>query len=843
MKRLALSACADLGVLALLGPGGVSIAGVDSRARIVPDSSTVYLTALADSVRATGTRLAIGLPPFGRHLPLLFAVTSLLADTLKIFAQSGGGRTHAGGVLVITHDLELRSRYCDVRVGMEAFDDTYPGSRLLPDGRRVMLRPGLNPVGNSGVCFFLPPVSLPQKINFTPSLIVLDLRYSQWPLRSRDLSRWAMSIDARAGVVALYTIGDQDTRASLGDARYCDVPFDHAAIATCATRVSRIVPSALDGPIEWGLSEAPERLARAHVISDVQNSTDIEQLLTDLSQLLDEHQHSDNLDLQRATWILAVARQMPVPMIWYEEAARTLGRSPLKRLIERLGSMSRDERQLGPVVQTVRMGLQRLYDRLDHMNPRADAMRSQIAKVSVQAGERGVLVLVRDRTVERALRNWLTLDAFSSVDWIQRVTVSSCTTYARNAARRFEVALVNGALPRRYRWIAGASLGDTVHFIAYSEEVPFIDAQLLDVYGEPAIRRRATQRAGAIGALPGASSVSTIKTDHPDDNVHALRVVRPARRPEPGDVAHERPAKPRRVTREELAREWQELAQVKIAKKAEAAARGAAWLEDPGDDEVPGVPVGGDADHGDHGEPTECFRFDVMSRTRGSGVIWFPRDHVIEFMRPTESDDIQRDVARALSVGDVVLRVDEGGRSSVFDHIVELAESQPHMNYLARWRQAWRAAVERMASRYRAGQRINYGRLLGDLQRAGATVESELAVRFWVEDISIGPLTTGSIVAVGKVSGTDLLVAQGHQFDNAFRQIRAVRRGLGRRLSTIIRMSSSRSSGPPSGELDEHLRVPLEELLDTIDLAEVLSVSTDTVNVPASWVGRFRLDS
>src|SRR5262249_44898609 len=159
-------------------------------------------------------------------------------------------------------------------------------------------------------------------------------------------------------------------------------------------------------------------------------------------------------------------------------------------------------------------------------------------------------------------------------------------------------------------------------------------------------------------------------------------------------------------------------------------------------DEAPGVPAGGDATYGDEGEPTQCLRFDVMSRTRGSGVLWFPGDHIVEFMRPTDGHDIKRDVGRALSVGDVVLRVDEGGRSSVFDHIVELAEGQPHMYYLARWRQAWRAAVERMASKYRAGQRINYGRLLGDLQRAGATIESELAVRFWVEDISIGPSAT-----------------------------------------------------------------------------------------------------
>ena len=113
-----------------------------------------------------------------------------------------------------------------------------------------------------------------------------------------------------------------------------------------------------------------------------------------------------------------------------------------------------------------------------------------------------------------------------------------------------------------------------------------------------------------------------------------------------------------------------------------------------------------------------------------------------------------------------------------------------------------------------------------------------------MEEIVIGPSSAESIVAVGKISGTETLVSQSSQLDYAFRHIRSIRRGIGRRLSGVIRKSFRRVANaapdPPAEELDDRLRVPLEELLETIDLAEVQSVSSDTKGVPASWVGRFR---
>jgi hypothetical protein len=845
MEVFASGAHADLGVLALLGPGGVSVAGIDGSARVVPDPSTLYIAAFTDGARATGRRLAVGLPPFGRHLPLLFAVTALLADKLETFVRDSA--SSRAGVLVITPDLEIRSRYCDVRIGAEPLDHTYPGSRLRPDGTRLMLSPEAERTANSGVCFFLPQIALPTRIEFAPALIILDVRYGQWTRRTHDLARWASSIDQRAGVVALYTIGDPEARAALTEARYTDLPLDHTAIATCASRVSRVSGSHSSSSIEWTLAEAPGYLARKHRIVEITDCTEVERLLTDLAQLLDEFQGTDNLDLQRATWILAVLRQMPVPMIWYEEASRSLGRAPLRRLIGRLGNLSRDDRGAGAVVQTVRMGLQRLYERLEQANPRAETVKRQLEELRTITLASDIVVVVRDRTVERALKSWIAVGAFPDADWLQQVTVLACPAYVRSATHRFGAALINGAFPRRYRWIAGASLASDVRFIAYEQETRFIEAQLLDIYGATAIRQRAVRRIQVLtGSSPAAPSagMSGKGNGKADVVLPELQIIRPPRRPDVDEAAKDKTRKLRAVTREELAKEWEQLQRTKAAEGAKAEARRLVGFEDPGGEDAPGVSGSNDDGSADDGESSECLRIDVVSRTRGSGVMWLAPEYVVEFIRPGEGDDILRNVSRTLTPGDVVLRVDEEGRASVFDHVVELAEGQPQLHYLSRWRQVWRAAVERMAAKYQKGQRIDYRQLLGDLQRAGAPIESELAVRLWVEEIVIGPLSAASIVAVGKISGAEALVSQSGQFDNAFRHIRSIRRGIGRRLSSVVRKSFRRVAGaaadPAPDDLEDRLRVPLEELLETIDLAEVQSVSTETKSVPASWVGRFR---
>jgi len=135
--------CEDLGALAMLGPNGLNLLTYAGAQRVRPDAFTLCIAALASCSRHTGKRSALGLPPGARHLPLIIAAVSILADALQRAQASASGtvnRANLSGVLVVSTDLDIRSRYRDLRVKDEALDDAFPGSRMRPTGEQIPLR-------------------------------------------------------------------------------------------------------------------------------------------------------------------------------------------------------------------------------------------------------------------------------------------------------------------------------------------------------------------------------------------------------------------------------------------------------------------------------------------------------------------------------------------------------------------------------------------------------------------------------------------------------------------------------------------------------------------------------
>src|SRR5260370_29751807 len=158
---------------------------------------------------------------------------------------------------------------------------------------------------------------------------------------------------------------------------------------------------------------------------------------------------------------------------------------------------SQQDSGLGAVIQTLRMQFDDLYHQIEGFNPRAMALQTWLPNVVQATSEEQMLLLVRERVVEKALQTWLELEAFPNNDWLGRVNVQACPSYFGAVTRRYATVIVNGALPRRYKWIVGASLGDHVTFLAYLHEVDIIEHQLQAIYGDSAlaeherIRRRA----------------------------------------------------------------------------------------------------------------------------------------------------------------------------------------------------------------------------------------------------------------------------------------------------------------------------------------------------------------
>lgn len=818
----------DLGSLAILGPSGVSISSGDGhRVRVIPDALGLYIVAISDKVRGTGQKVAVGIPPTARHLPLLLASAAVLAATL----EHSRGSTRSGNILVISRDLDIRSRYCDVYVHKQSLDDAHPGSRMRQDGTVAYLRSEAHGSrGAGGVCFFLPDINLPRHTELVPSLIILDLRYARWSKRAKSLAAWTTAALPKAGVLSLYTVGDSESAAALSQAGFTDIPFDHTAISTSAQKVSQNQVPLVAG-VDFSLSDAPQYLARNHSIEEISGGDALEHLYSSIAKVLYDQTKSDNVDLNRAKWLLAVLSTVPVPLHWFEVTARGLGRSTLKRLTELLGSRSKQEKGIGPIVQSARMLLQQFYNAIEIGNPRAEAIKHLIQTVAVENEDQSLLILVRDRTAQQALEGWLALEAYPNATWLVRVVVRSYDTYSEISKRQYHTVIINGAVPRRYRWILGAALGTRVIFLAYAHESEVVEHQLRAVYDDEGRQARSRTRDKSVAVLLGTPFEQMADPFRAESAIPQLSLQMKVRR-----------------NREEvkIAGGLSGIAKaLEAAREAaiEATISAASCEQDLGEEDLPG---GNELDMQEPllGEGFNCLSFNVVSSRHGPGRIWLDIDDFVECVRPTEGEDVLWLQGRGLKVGDILLRTESSdARGSFFDQMVQLAEGQPEMEYLASFRKAWREAIQTIAAQNRSIGGLNYGKVFEALKSAGAPIASEQTVRLWMNDQVIGPEAVESIEAVGRISGSTALVSQSKKFDRAFRQIRGVHQGIGRRLSTAIRNSFHHlefgESKHPAVKLDDRLNIPLDELLETVDMAEIRSISTTTEKKPPQIVGRF----
>lgn len=837
LRALAENSLHQLGAMALIGPSGMSVTVEGGmRLRAVLDPADLFLVGLCCQIRASGQKLAVGLPPISRHLPLLLAGSAVLDDVL--IAATSQEAVDYGRVLVVSPDLDVRSRYCDLYVKSSPLDEAYPGSRMLPDGHMIALQQDRDPSQSNGVCFFLAGRQLPETIAIVPSLIIMDLRCACWSPRATDLIKWANKIRGKSGLVVLYSIGDRDTYSSFANHNFIDLPFDHAAIATCSNKVNQHPRPQKELLVDWRTEDANCFLERRHEIEVIPNCEAADRLICQIGKLIEEHSKIQSPDLNRARWLLAMFSQIPLPIRWYEETARSLGRSPLSRMIDYLGIKSRHIEGIGAVMQTLRMQFENLHHMLESSNPRAEALPTLLTRaVQEKSGDESLLLLVRDRVMARALESWLHLEALRDATWLQQVEIKCCSEFARLSASRHAISLINANFPRRYRWIAGAALGHKVIFLAYPHEIEVIENQLQHFYGDQALSYRRRKRALAVNQV---CAVINEDKNGSDSAISPLKLKKP-------QASIGKPIPKNIQTATDLSQLKDLLtAARKVTDRLENEAGNAGvstWKEDSSDDELlfDGIESN---DVAPTAEDFMCICVEVNSRVAGVGLIWLSTDEPVECVRAARPDDICRMIPTHLRPGDILLRMDDGGRTTLFDRIVELAEDQPEMQFLAGFRQIWRRSVQVVVSRFGGHYSTDYRAMLRVLQTNGARIQTEQTVRNWALDYVIGPDEISSIVAVGRVSGDSLMVRQAKDFDRSFRRIRGIRQAIGQRLNNTIRKSfktfAEGSVDPYAFELEDRLGIPVDELLETIDLAEVISVNKQEQRIPFHSVGKFQ---
>ncbi len=828
-----------LGILALLGPAGVSMSSPNGRrTRLKPDAPSILLAGLAEKIRKMKHHVSLGIPPIARDLSLFIACTAILA---KVFEHKSSPGSQHRGVLIVSPDISIRSQYCELLVKNESLEKSFPGSRLLPNGKVQPLSKNEYNI-RSGVCFFLPHRRhLPAKIAIQPDLIVLDLRYARLTPRSDDLVKWVKSLRPPSGMLAMYSAGDRQSRTSLQKEGFIDFPFDHVGIQCCENHVRHQRKDISTASLEMSLAGAMDALERKHVISQVASSSSLRNVLDKLVTLFDKNVTNSHVEINRLRWLFSIYSQMPVPLTWYENAARERGRWIPASVIKRIGSNTRDVGNLGPTLQTFGVFFNQLNLIYDQENPKAQAIRDLVSTLSPKlSDDYRLLILVRDEVMENALSSWLILSEFPGEEWHSHIDIVCCRNFIKYTPRQYTHFASSGPLHYRYRWVLGGDIGRFLHFFVYNHEIEITQKQVKQFYDHQYLDRRADRRATAICHLgySGPKKDITETLNYPSLDITMLNI-------HPVGIS-----KSSRFSKEKVS-SFNALKAI-LNKKEDEREQEKQELdividniyEDTTEETTPEYSLSDINSFALVEDGVRCLEIRVSSQLRGLGQLWLNVDAFVEFIRPDDPDDLFRASSQELRIGDLLLIVDENQQQSIFDYLIEVADSNPKMQYIAVFRNIWRKAINLLASKFQMSNGyIDYSAMFDELNNAGIEITTLQTLQNWVNDIVIGPEDLSSIIAVGRVSGVLELSKKAKEFDHNFTKIRTLHRIIGRHVAHIIRQTFkgvvSQGEIIADESLEDHVGVPLDEIIDAIEIAEVIDISENEQRIDPYLVGRF----
>jgi hypothetical protein len=862
---------ADLGLLACFGRAGLSESGY----RVPLCAADALMMLLVRRAYLSGHDLALELPPGSTLSPLLLATKLLLGSMLEQMCATSLDAEGAEafqfptgrGILIVSPSVEMRSRYAATTVTEEALVYRFPGYRLRPDGSAVQITPSARYAEGDPaqpLCFFLARQrALPETVEQSPAMILLDFLHGRWGHRANEILTWAGALAVRqnpmARVVALLPLEDDACLLAVREAGMHPFPMDldaleHARSGFATPDEAREVLMPPRSPVrDWSLSRwegwDPER--RTHQTLVIQGAEILVQQFEALNNLLGAYHHQESRDLRIIRWLTALLAGLNVPVPWYERATR--GKT-IWSLIEGIGAYGPSlSPELREVVAAARARLKACYELLRQENPKSDVLLETVrCRLPSLGSEERLGVLARDRTMAEALRVWLYSEGQEFRD--PRLVIG-CHADWDLCAILHEVVLT-GPWPARYRWQLAGAIGHAITFIVYPGEEQIVGHQVRRFFGLGARWRRSSERGGAVARLAGAS--------------------------EPGGAAlfaaDEEPAEGRAKTVQEIlapgrASTWTPKHWVPRVVEAPAPPRGGAetqWVEDDAEEDLDPISASG-ADALALARATRGFAqhfpcVEIQVHEKLTGELWWmylPEDQTSDVLMPDDAANHEGDDSGGLCAvantdlepGMTLIGTDDGKRRDLFDHLMELADATPELRPLKMFQEQWRTAMDECAARFqepRSG-RIEYGRLLAALQAEGAPITDHQAVRLWVAHKVLGPADIKSIRAVGLLAGHPILRDSSRQVHDALNDLRGVRSAMGRRLGAALRTAASfgpeepahapprsrgRTGSSRSVPSSLVLSIPLEELVDAMQFWQIECTDSTARPVPAALVGQ-----
>lgn len=211
------------------------------------------------------------------------------------------------------------------------------------------------------------------------------------------------------------------------------------------------------------------------------------------------------------------------------------------------------------------------------------------------------------------------------------------------------------------------------------------------------------------------------------------------------------------------------------------------------------------------------------------GIGFFDPDLRVSRIREGE----EREVAvKSLQHGDILVLVDHGVRTNLFNMIISKLEEVPEFVGIVGLVREWQANAAR-ACQTNDSTLINrdqscYEMILKAMRARGSSIRTTLTIRNWIHGIVHGPRDPMDIKRLGEVIDNDYLLCRWEAIGKALDTIRNHRKKIGRMLARAI----GTVSFDRDAYFDRRLGIHLSELAEAVTYHEVLEISHDIFTVP-----------
>lgn len=232
------------------------------------------------------------------------------------------------------------------------------------------------------------------------------------------------------------------------------------------------------------------------------------------------------------------------------------------------------------------------------------------------------------------------------------------------------------------------------------------------------------------------------------------------------------------------------------------------------------------ADGGDDGSESDTLAVDRAYEVTFAGG-WcgvFAGDQQLNFVVPS-TRKVEERFVRALRVGDTALIIPSQPRQSLYTLIISRVHQHPsielHLALLRRWREELQSGFQRWAKQHRDP----VSRLHAELTRAGSTVTSTLALRFWLNGSTLCPADVDDVLRVAEVLDLPFVRSRYRQIENAASRIRGLHRGLSNRLNRWLNDQARASGDSHDAEvIDPALGLTFGDLRSSLIVTDVASI-------------------